>query len=563
MSPAASPTAGNPESLLQPRYIAWIAAGYAVYVLLYRAVLYPRFFSPLRNVPGPSLGNPILGHYLTIVKGESCIPHREWVKAHGPVVRMMGIFGKERLMFLTPEALHQIMVKGWLEYPRPQFMRDVLGLVAGYGLLTITGDEHKQLRKAMNPAFSISNLMAQTDMYYEPIEGLVEIMKTQIKGEAVPAAGKTFTVYDWSTSVLLTTLSSAHACAVGKVTLDIICDTAFGYKTDSLHNPHNELAVAFEQLLELQSGPNLAKLVALLSVPGVVQLSTSEWLYRHRWIIGKLPVFHGFENLVDSMYRIRSISAAMLRAKISDLSVAPDDTTTKKDIMSLLVRARKADLDADPRADAMTDTAMVDQVLTFLAAGHETTASGLSWTLWLLANDPESQRKLREEVTPIYESNPRPDYRTLKSLTWLDCVVNESLRVLPPVPLTIRAAEKTDYVEGVLVPKGTVITIPIRVINTWKKIWGEDAEEFRPARWLSLPATYNPAFSHFSFIAGPHACIGKTMAVSEMKAVLFALIANFEFAPAYAGQVAHPATAITMKPEDDMPLRVTRVAGKA
>ncbi|KAJ7141836.1 cytochrome P450 [Mycena crocata] len=536
-----APTAADAQSLLQPRSLGWLAAGYAAYILIYRVLLYPRLFSPLRNVPGPSLGNPLLGHYLTIVTNESCIPQREWVKQHGPVVRMMGILGKERLLFLSPEALQQILVKDWLEYPRPVFMRDILGLVAGYGLLTITGDEHKQLRRAMNPAFSIPNLMAQTDMYYEPIEGLINILNEQLK-EA--PEGKIFPMYEW----------------MGKVTLDIICDTAFGYKTDCLHNPSNELAVAFEQLLELQSGPNLAKLVAIISLPSAARFLTSEWMFRHRWAVGKLPVIHSIEKLIDSMHRIRRLSRQMLKEKVGDLSVAPEDMSTKRDIMSLLVRARKAELERDPAAEAMSDTAMVDQVLTFLAAGHETTATGLSWTLWLLANDPESQQKLREEVLPVYKANPRPDYRTIKALTWLDCVVNESLRVLPPVPLTLRVAEKTDYIEGVLVPKGTILNIPIRVINTWKQVWGEDAEEFRPARWLDLPKAYNSTFSQFSFIAGPHGCIGKTMAVSEMKAVLVALISNFEFTPAYKGQVAHPATAITMKPEDNMPLRVTRVA---
>ncbi|KAK7044529.1 cytochrome P450 [Favolaschia claudopus] len=547
MSPTVFSSESVSGSLLQPQLIAWIVGGYAAYLFLYRTVIYPRFFSPLRNVPGPSRGNPLLGHYLTIVQEESCIPHRRWAKAYGPVVRMMGVMGKERLFFLSPEALQHMMVKDWIEYPRPDFMRDVLGLVAGHGLLTTTGDEHKKLRKAMNPAFSVTNLMAQTDMYYEPIDGLIDIMISQLKTEAIPEAGKVFPVYEW----------------MGKVTLDIICDTAFGYKTDCLHNPHNELAVAFEQLLQLQSGPNLAKLVAVLSIPGTAQLTRSAWMYRNRWLVGKLPLISNLEKLVSSMYHIRAISREMLRSKTADLSVSPDDTTTKKDIMSLLVRARKADLDADPTADAMSDTAMVDQVLTFLAAGHETTATGLSWTLWLLANDSESQQRLREEVTPIYETNSHPDYRTIKSLTWLDCVVNESLRVMPPVPLTLRMATKPDLVDGVLVPAGTVITIPIRVINTWKEVWGDDAEEFQPARWLNLPEAYNPVFSQFSFIAGPHGCIGKTMAISEMKAVLIALIANFEFAPAYPGQVAHPSTAITMKPEDNMPLRVTRVGSKA
>ena len=136
----------------------------------------------------------------------------------------------------------------------------------------------------------------------------------------------------------------------------------------------------------------------------------------------------------------------------------------------------------------------------------------------------------------------------------------ESLRVLPPVPLTVRKAHKTDFLAGHLVPKGTFLHIPvrrpvhsrlrerrlisspsqIRVINTWQAVWGPDAEEcvpyafvylrtgthdsppssFRPSRWLDLPKTYNPAFSFMSFIAGPHGCIGKTMALIEMKAVL-------------------------------------------
>jgi len=99
----------------------------------------------------------------------------------------------------------------------------------------------------------------------------------------------------------------------------------------------------------------------------------------------------------------------------------------------------------------------------------------------------------------------------------------------------------------------------IRVINTWKEVWGDDAEEFNPARWLNLPPKYNSSFSSLSFIAGPHACIGKTMSIIEMKAVLGALITNFEFEPAYADQVPQPTAAVTMKPKDNMPLRVRRV----
>jgi len=122
--------------------------------------------------------------------------------------------------------------------------------------------------------------------------------------------------------------------------------------------------------------------------------------------------------------------------------------------------------------------------------------------------------------------------------------------------MTLRIASKDTMIDGVLVPKGTIYYIPIKVVNTWKEIWGEDAEEFKPERWLNLPKDYNSTFSMLSFIAGPHACIGKTMSIIEMKAVLASVIANFEFEPAFEGQVAKPTAAITMKPADSMPLRV-------
>lgn len=154
---------------------------FLTYVVVHRLFLWPFIFSPLRSVPGPPLGHPVLGQVMAIVMGDSCIPHREWVKQYGPVVRIVGPFGIERMIFMRPEALHHILVKGWLEYPRvcpfrirkhgyilnafetqPRFLRNILGIVTGYGLLTVTGDEHKRMRKAMNPAFSIPNLMSRT-----------------------------------------------------------------------------------------------------------------------------------------------------------------------------------------------------------------------------------------------------------------------------------------------------------------------------------------------------------------------------------------------------------------
>jgi hypothetical protein len=86
--------------------------------LLYKIILYPRFFSPLRHIPGPALGSLIKGQFPAIINGEAGIPQRAWVKEYGSVVRVVGPVGIERLIFTTPEALAKILVSDWVDYPR-------------------------------------------------------------------------------------------------------------------------------------------------------------------------------------------------------------------------------------------------------------------------------------------------------------------------------------------------------------------------------------------------------------------------------------------------------------
>ncbi|KAF8906184.1 cytochrome P450 [Mucidula mucida] len=521
--------------------VVYLTLIYVVCYGFYRLYLYPRYFSPLRSIPGPPLGSVIAGQFGVMLRNEAGIPQREWVKTHGPVVRVVGPVGIERVIFTSQEALSKILVNS-VDYPRPGFMRNLLGTITGFGLLTSEGKEHRQMRRAVNPAFGLQQLIRQVDMYYEPIESLIDIVKSQIDAEVKPGNGKVFLMYEW----------------VGKVTLDIICSTAFGYSTDSLRNPHNELAQAYAGLVNVHSGRKLAIGLAIHALPGATRLFASEWMYRRRWILRQIPFLKFTETMMDCMRRIKAVSAKLLVQKISDASTV-SDIESKKDIMSILLRARMSGGEKDNDGYMLSDQAMMSQVLTFLAAGHETTASGVSWTLWLLASNPEAQTKLRQEVKPVFEQlNGRPDYKALKDMQWLDAVVMESLRILPPVPMTIRCANKTDYIDGTLIPKGTLLYIPIRVVNTLTTVWGEDAEEFNPMRWMD-PGMVGKG-RMLTFLEGPHGCIGKTMAVMEMKAIIGALIAKFEFTPGVEGQVAVPIAAATMKPKDSMPLRVRRVS---
>lgn len=164
------------------------------------------------------------------------------------------------------------------------------------------------------------------------------------------------------------------------VTLDIICLTAFGYECDSLHNPKNELADSYHRLLNLQSGmtrpshslcypypdtgTNLARLIAVISLPGTPKLIKSEWLYNHRHWLRKWSHLEPLSIMVECMHRIERVSAQILAdAKTHATAVASSDSTLKgkKDIMSLLVRARMNETDGS--GYKMSDFMMMQQVV--------------------------------------------------------------------------------------------------------------------------------------------------------------------------------------------------------
>ncbi len=145
--------------------------------MVYWLIVYPRFFSPLRHLPGPPVGEPILGQARKIFSTQVGMAAREWINEYGSIVRAVGPVGLERLIFITPEGLHQILSRP-LDCPRvrasplslvyshcprqPLYLRNFFELITGRGLLTVMGDEHKQMRRVMNPAFSLQNLMART-----------------------------------------------------------------------------------------------------------------------------------------------------------------------------------------------------------------------------------------------------------------------------------------------------------------------------------------------------------------------------------------------------------------
>jgi cytochrome P450 len=174
---------------------------------------------------------------------------------------------------------------------------------------------------------------------------------------------------------------------------------------------------------------------------------------------------------------------------------------------------------------------MRDQVMTFLGAGDDTTAIGVAWTLHLLSTHPEMQTRLCEEIRAhmplLFDPATRYDPECLEKadfdqLPYMDNVCRESLRYIPPIPMTVRESIADDKLGEYHVPAGTVIYILANAINRLPMYWGPTADEFNPDRWDKLPETYcTNAF--MTFLQGPRGCVGRKFAETEMKVLLACL----------------------------------------
>ncbi|KAJ9475725.1 Cytochrome P450-DIT2 [Pseudozyma hubeiensis] len=518
---------------------------YSLGKMLYNTTIYHYYISPLRHMPGPK-PKPFIGNMDEFVGKPGAGAEMGWSRKYGKdgVYRSTFLFGREAIHFQRPKALRQILVEDPYSYPKPALAWKLLGLIAGYGLLTVEGDTHRKMRKTMNPAFSLTNLIEQFPVYYSKIYPLVDILKKKVDESLEDSA-----VIDCD-------------AWVNKALLDIICLTAFGYDADSVNNPNNELASAYHAVTSMQNGRNQARLNLVLNLPfGDTVLDWASDTYSWEWFLkrckpGSIP--QTFFQLLNGMHRIKNVSKEILYKQLNSGERAAQSGQFKA-IIDIIEETYLSENDGKPKSLKQAERDMITQVLTFLGAGHETTASGVSWTLWNLATHQDIQDKLRKECKELMDQDDRPPYSAIKGLAYLDAVINESMRVTPPVPRTVRISSKASYIDGIYVPKNTLLPISNRAINMDPNVWGDDADAFKPERWFDLPDKYDRTFSMITFIAGAHACIGRTMSYLEMKAVICILVSNFKFEPVSKEQSPIMDTLITMKPQGGLPLKVSRI----
>jgi cytochrome P450 len=239
--------------------------------------------------------------------------------------------------------------------------------------------------------------------------------------------------------------------------------------------------------------------------------------------------------------RLRSTVGALVRARKFEAD-PPDD------LMRRLIAAR------DPETGrAMGDEQLVDNLLTFYLAGHETTAKALTWTLYLLARSPQWTAALEEEIERV-TGGAAVRAEHVDALVNVRQVLRESMRLYPPVPMMSRQAIADVEIDRHTVRAGTSLLMPIYAIQRHAKRW-DRPDEFDPERFSPEREAAISRYQYMPFGAGPRICIGMPFAMIETTVILATFLQRARFALARAEEPT-PVASVTLIPKGGMPLKV-------
>ena len=209
------------------------------------------------------------------------------------------------------------------------------------------------------------------------------------------------------------------------------------------------------------------------------------------------------------------------------------------DLLSMLMLAE------DESGERMTDKQLRDEVMTLFLAGHETTANALAWTFWLLSLNAAAEAELAEELERVLGGRP-PTAADLSRLSFVECVIKESMRLYPPAWVMGREAVGECQVGGYRMPAGSTALMSQWVVHRDPR-YHHDPQRFRPDRWTAGYEKGLPRFAYFPFGGGPRQCVGAGFAMTEARLVLAAVARRFrmELVP---GQRVEPYPSITLRP---------------
>lgn len=469
-----------------------------------------------------------MGQFKRILNEPTGVPQIDWVSdvPNDGVIYYRSLFNIERVVPTTPQALAEVLSTKSYEFIKPRQLRAGLGRILGVGLVLAEGDEHRTQRKNLMPAFSFRHVKDLYPTFWSKSRHLVENLVSDINEKMSSSPSESSVVVEianWSS----------------RATLDIIGTAGLGKDFNALDDPETELNRTYRKVLQPSRAGQYLAFLSFIVPQRIVQA---------------LPVTHN-NNIVESSEAIKRVARQLIRDKKAKMQV--EGKRQDIDILSVALES-----------GGFSDEDLVNQLMTFLAAGHETTATALTWAIYLLCKHPEVQRRLHKEIRatlPSIESTEQITVSRLDSCTYLHAVCSEVLRLYAPVPITLREAAKDTSIAGHFIPKGTAVMVCVWAINTSTALWGPDAKDFNPDRWMGPGrAGSGGAASNYSFLTflhGPRSCIGQAFARAEFACLVAALIGRFDFELEDDNIELKIKGGITARPKDGLNVRMKPLEG--
>jgi cytochrome P450 len=368
-----------------------------------------------------------------------------------------------RILFLhnfllnKPEYIEHVLLTNHANYHKSHFLRNMLGPLLGNGLLTSEDEFWRRQRRIAAPAFHHKRIPEFVAAMASCTEAMLARWREIEQPFDIVAEMRTLTL-----NIIARTMFSMDASGDAEV-IRRLMDTFIALRPS---------------MLDLFGFP--------------------EWLPRR-------PA----KAIRRAVAEFGTLVARLLAERRSDIG-------EHSDLLALLMAAR------DPESgEGMSDSQLRDEVLTILVAGHETVATALSWTWYLLAQHPEAEARLHDELDRVL-SGRMPSYADLAELKWTRMVIEEAMRLYPPAHTIARMALGEDRIGGVRVPAGALITINIYVTHRNPNLWTAP-ERFDPERFAPAATAQRHRFAYLPFGGGPRICIGNAFAMTEAQVILAAV----------------------------------------
>lgn len=417
----------------------------------------------------------------------------------------VGTLGWSRRMILivnAPELLRGILTDPSDIYPKNDLMVGALAPLVGESMFVSSGDTWRRQRRMIDPAFSHMRL----NRAFVPMTAAVDDYEAHL--DDLAARRKPFSL----------DLAMSH------LTADIICRTVFStsLKSETAREVFDDFTI-FER--------------------SVAHVELRRLIFDPPW--SDIP---HHEAVLAACERIRQHLGKMV-----DDHIGPDGASFN-DIASAIVAARDLETDA-----TFTRKELIDQLGVFFLAGHETTASALTWAFFILSQQRESVERIRREVDQICGDGP-VEFEHIKRLTFTRNVFRETMRLYPPITFIPRVAAEATVIGKYKVKKGAMIMIAPWTIHRHANYW-KNPHAFEPDRFSAEREDELVAGTYLPFGWGPRVCVGASFATTESALILARLVRRYDFT-VDAPHKVRPVARLTTRPAEQILCRVSRADGR-